>query len=150
MLAVGRVKDPHLSALCDEFRKRAQRLAPTEVVEVKDARGRDPEDARRIEGERLLARIDNRARVVLLDEHGKDRTSEQLAEHLQDLADDGCKELVFVVGGPWGHGEAIRARATERLRLGALTLTHEMARLLLLEQIYRAWTIQRGLPYHHS
>lgn len=149
VLAVGRVKDGHIAALCADFLKRASRLAPTELVEVKDAKGRDPAEARRVEGERLLARIDPRARVVLLDEGGRDLTSVQLAEELRERADGGCKELVFVVGGPWGHAEAVRARANATLRLGAVTLTHELARLVLLEQVYRAWTIQRGLPYHH-
>ncbi len=135
-------------ALCAEFQKRLGRYVPVEVVEVKDARGRSPRDCAEQEGARLLAKID--ASAVLLDEHGRERTSRQLAQWLRKTTDEGQREITFVLGGAWGLSDAVLDRCPQRLRLSSMTLTHEMSRMLLLEQLYRACTILRGAPYHHG
>ncbi len=135
-------------ALCAEFARRLGRYATVEVVEVKDARGRSPRECAEQEGARLLDKID--ASAILLDEHGRERTSEQLAHWIQKKTDEGQRELTFVVGGAWGLSDAVLERCPQRLRLSSMTLTHEMTRMLLLEQLYRACTILRGAPYHHG
>lgn len=145
VVAVGKVRDRHLAALADDYRTRAARLAPIDVVEVRDARG-DPT----AEGVRLLEKLPAGAVVVLLDERGESRSSEQLASWLTELADRGVRDLRLVVGGPYGFAPAVRARADRLLSLSAMTLPHELARVVLLEQLYRAWSIVRGLPYHHA
>lgn len=147
-MAVGRVKDPHLAALCAEYGRRLGRYGPFEAIEVKDARGGTPQASARAEGERLLAKID--ASAILLDERGEERTSRQLADWLTRAADEGQRDLTFVIGGAWGLSDDVLRRCSGRMRLSSMTLTHEMSRLLLLEQLYRARTIQRGAPYHHG
>jgi 23S rRNA (pseudouridine1915-N3)-methyltransferase len=150
VLAVGRVRDVHLRALCDEFDGRLRRFLPGDVLEVRDARTRDPARARQEEGERLLGKLPPGCLAVALDEGGRERTSVGLAEWLQARQDEGLGELRFVIGGAWGLSDDVKARCRGKLRLSAMTLTHEMARLVLLEQLYRAASIQRGLPYHHA
>lgn len=149
VLAVGKVRDKHLAALCDDFEGRIRRYVGGDLIQVKDARSREPALARQEEGERLLAKLPPSCLAVVLDEHGRDRTSVDLADWLRARQDEGVKDLRFVVGGAWGLSDAVKARSRHALRLSSMTLTHEMARLLLLEQLYRACCIQRGLPYHH-
>jgi 23S rRNA (pseudouridine1915-N3)-methyltransferase len=150
IVAVGRVKNPHLRALCDEFDGRLRRYLPGDVVEVKDARARDPARSRQEEGERLLAKLPPGCMALSLDEHGRERTSVGLAKWLQERQNEGVRDLRLVVGGAWGLSGDVKARCQGSIRLSSMTLTHEMARVLLLEQLYRACCIQRGLPYHHA
>jgi 23S rRNA (pseudouridine1915-N3)-methyltransferase len=145
VVAVGKVRDGHVRALCADYLKRARRLAPLDVVEVRDRKG-DIE----AEGKELLRALPAGATVVLLDERGDGPTSVELSGWLQTEADRGLKDLRLVIGGPYGISDAVRERARSSLRLSSLTLPHELARLVLLEQVYRAFTIARGLPYHHA
>lgn len=141
ILAVGKVKDAHLAALCDGYARRIAPMAPLEVVQIKDA---GPER----EARQMLERLGPRggaAPVVALDERGQEMSSERFANLLG--AHGG---LVFLVGGPDGLGEAARERADRLLRLSAMTLPHELARVLLLEQIYRGLAILKGKPYHRG
>lgn len=149
VVAVGRVRDAHLRALCDDFAGRLRRFLPGELIEVKDARAQKPARARAEEGERLLAKLPPGCLAIALDERGPERSSVGLASWLQQRQDEGVGDLRFVVGGAWGLSDAVKTRCSGSLRLSTMTLTHEMARLLLLEQLYRACSIQRGLPYHH-
>lgn len=149
MVAVGRVRDAHLRALCEEFGGRLRRFLPGDLIEVKDARAQKPAQVRREEGQRILAHLPAGCRCVALDERGREHSSVGLARWLQERQDEGVSDLRFVLGGAWGLSEAVKERCAGSLRLSAMTLTHEMARLVLLEQLYRACSIQRGLPYHH-
>ncbi|MFH1844102.1 MAG: 23S rRNA (pseudouridine(1915)-N(3))-methyltransferase RlmH [bacterium] len=139
IIAAGKLKDRRLADLIAEYGRRIGGLAPFEFVEVKDS---DPER----EAEAMLRRLGSpqgSGLVVALDEHGEDITSENLAALL------GAHGTVsFLVGGADGLGQAVRQRADRTLRLSSLTLTHEMARLLASEQVYRALTILRNQPYH--
>ncbi|GAQ81826.1 DUF163 containing protein [Klebsormidium nitens] len=101
------------------------------------------------EGERVLKSITPRDYVVVLDERGRDLTSEQLADLVADAGDTGCSALLFCIGGPYGHSPAVRSRANVVVRLSCMVLNHEVALIVLLEQIYRAWTILKGEKYHH-
>lgn len=87
--------------------------------------------------------------VVLLDERGKALSSVGMAELVAEAGDRGVASLVFCVGGPWGHSKEVRSRANDTIKLSDMVLNHQIAHMVLLEQIYRAWTILRGEPYHH-
>lgn len=95
-----------------------------------------------------MAAIPDRAHVILLDIKGKQRSSEQLSKHLDDLALSGKSDITFIIGGSDGVSIEVKARANETLSFGPLTLPHNLARVVLLEQIYRAYKISRGEPYH--
>lgn len=139
IIVIGRMKDRRLAALADDYVARIRPLAPVEVVELKDA---DPRREAAAMVGRLGARDPARP-VVALDEKGEDLTTADFARILG--AHGG---LAFLVGGADGLGDEARARADRTVRLSSLTLTHEMARILLLEQVYRGLSILRGLPYH--
>ena len=139
IVAVGRMKDRRLAALLEDYLKRIRPLAPAEVVELKDT---GPER----EGRDMVARLGSargKELVVALDERGDSVSSRELAAILGDHG-----SIAFLVGGADGLGPAARERADRTVRLSRMTLTHEMARVLLAEQIYRGLSILRGLPYH--
>ena len=141
IVAVGKLKDGRLAALLDDFLQRIRPLAPVGTVEIRDS---DP--AR--EGRDMAARLGSargRELVVALDEHGDDVTSADFAALL-----GGHGSIAFLVGGADGLGPAARERADRTVRLSSMTLTHEMARVLLAEQIYRGLSILRGRPYHRA
>ncbi len=141
VLAIGKVKDRRLAGLADDFLKRLRPMAPAEVVELKDSK---PEK----EGRDMVAKLgspDGSQLVVAMDEHGDDLTSTDLSRILGQHGN-----IVFLVGGADGLGTAARQRANRTIRLSSLTLTHEMARVLLLEQVYRGLSILRGKPYHRA
>ncbi len=98
----------------------------------------------------LLDQLPRGCRAVLLDERGRDLTSVQLAKFLDARHKDATRDLRFVIGGPYGVGDEVRAWCDDVIRLSSMTLPHELARLVLLEQLYRAWTILRREPYHHA
>jgi 23S rRNA (pseudouridine1915-N3)-methyltransferase len=141
IIVVGRCKDRRLAALVDDYLARIRPLAPIDILELKDA------DPRReaIDMVRRLGARDPARPVLALDEKGEDLTTAALAKILG--AHGG---LSFLIGGADGLGDEARARADRTIRLSSLTLTHEMARMLLMEQIYRGLTILRGLPYHRA
>jgi 23S rRNA (pseudouridine1915-N3)-methyltransferase len=142
----GKTRDEHLRALVNEYLKRLSRFARCQVVEVRENvasdRGRVEKTARRI-----LQAIPEASRVVLLDLNGRELSSEDLAKQIARWENDSIKELTIVIGGPDGLGAEVAARAKEKWRLSRLTLTHEMARVVVVEQLYRAYTINHGLPY---
>lgn len=147
--AVGKPRDRHLAAAIDEYETRAARYWPLEVAEVREASGKgvSPDQTREKESERLLERVPDGAVVVVCDERGDRLTSAQFATLLTTTRDR-ATDLAFVIGGAYGHADSVRARATRMIQLAPWTLPHEMARLVLSEQLYRAGTIARGEPYH--
>jgi 23S rRNA (pseudouridine1915-N3)-methyltransferase len=149
LAVVGRVSDATLGAAIADYEKRAARYWPLAVREVKEARGRSvaPAVTRRLEGERLLGACLPRGEIVLCDERGQAMTSGDFASWLGRLR-DANGAVTFIVGGAYGLDDAVRARATRVLSVAPWTLPHEMARLVLTEQLYRAGTILRGEPYH--
>lgn len=149
-LAVGRARGPVAEAV-EEYEKRAARYFSFEAVEVKEEAFRKAGDAGRVrdeEGKRLLARVPPGVEIVALHETGKQWTSHRLADYLQELAVRGSPGAAFVIGGAYGLSDEILSRARHQLSLSAFTLPHELARLVLAEQLYRAGTIARGEPYH--
>lgn len=148
ILAVGRDRSGLYQPALEEYAQRIARYAKVEIVEVPEARKHaGTPRARDEEAEALLARIGERERVVALDERGQEHTSLELARRLAAWLAGG-RDVALVIGGSDGLAEPLLARAEERLSLSRLTLAHRLARLVLLEQIYRGFTILRGEPYH--
>jgi len=146
---VGKPRDRHLAAAIEEYETRAARYWPLAVAEVREASGRgvSAADARHKEGERLLERLPAGALVLACDETGDRLTSAEFATLLVG-ARDAARDVAFVVGGAFGLDDGVRRAAARSLQLAPWTLPHELARLVLAEQLYRAGTIARGEPYH--
>jgi 23S rRNA (pseudouridine1915-N3)-methyltransferase len=150
VVAVGRVRG-ELAAAVGEYEKRARRYWKLEIVEVAaGGPGRDaaPEAVRAAEAERILARIPERLEVVALAREGTGMDSREFTAYLDQHGIRSSAGIAFVIGGAFGLGSAVLKRARLALSLSKMTLPHEMARLLLAEQLYRAGTILRGEPYH--
>lgn len=149
MAAVGKPRDAALAAAIREYETRAARYWPLEVVAVKEESARAVSEAvvRRKEGERLLERIPIGARLVLCDPGGEAMDSTTFAAMLQQQRER-AQDVVFMIGGAHGIGDVVRERVHRRLALAPWTLPHELARLVLAEQLYRAGTIGRNEPYH--
>jgi len=148
--AVGRPKDEALAAAIRAYETRAAHYWPLDTVDVREERagaGATPELVKTKEGERLRERIVGVPSVVACDPGGTTMTSAQFADWLQERRER-AQDVAFVIGGAYGLSDAIRTSATLRLSLAPWTLPHELARLVLAEQLYRAGTIVRGEPYH--
>lgn len=133
-----------------DYVKRMNRYGAFQEVQHKPDAAGDRTTAQRKEADRLLSRLGTRDRLFVIDERGRDVRSEDLAAILEAAALDGVQQLAFAIGGPYGHHESLRQRSHETLRLSSLVLNHQVARVLLLEQLYRGWTILRNEPYHHA
>ena len=150
LIVVGDVR----GVLADSVRAYEERIGhyfrfEVEEVEAGTRKGKDdPDRVKAAEGERILSRIDPTEEVVVVTRDGKQWSSRELADRLAAWGVEGRAGVVFVIGGAWGFDPAVLARANRRLSLSAMTLPHEMARLFLSEQIYRAGTIMRHEPYH--
>ena len=148
--AVGVPRDPALAAAIRDYETRAARYWPLEVRETKaePARSTSPDVVREREGERLRKLLPAGALVVACDARGSAMTSEEFAQWLQQEREQAVHDIAFVIGGAFGLSEPLRAVTRRRLSLAPWTLPHELARLVLAEQLYRAGTILRGEPYH--
>jgi 23S rRNA (pseudouridine1915-N3)-methyltransferase len=142
----GKTKDEHLRALVAEYLKRLTRFVRCEVVETRATAGGDPVSMEK-ESRRILDAIPTGSMTMLLDVKGHEWDSQELAGEVRRWENDSVKEVAIVIGGPDGVSSEVDARAQQRWRLSRLTLTHEMARVVAVEQLYRAYTINRGLPY---
>ncbi len=153
LMMVGRTTTGYLAQGIDEYVKRIGRYLPMEmrvIPDVKASRGLTPERQKELEGEAMLAAWQPSDHVVLLDERGRQMTSRELAAFIDRKMVTLPRNLVFVIGGPYGFSPQVYDRANEMLSLSKMTFPHEMVRLFIAEQIYRAMTIMRGEPYHHD
>jgi 23S rRNA (pseudouridine1915-N3)-methyltransferase len=142
----GKTKDEHLRALVEEYLKRLTRFVRCEVIETREGAGDDPANVKK-ESQRILEAIPAGSVALLLDVKGLEWNSQELADEVRRWEHDAIKEVAVVIGGPDGVSAEVAARLPKRWRLTRLTLTHEMARVVAVEQLYRAYTINRGLPY---
>ena len=154
IITIGKIKEKYLRDGIDEFLKRLRPYGQVDVVELNE--GKMPERASEAErqkvlqqeGERLLGRVKPGSYVYVLDVHGKTISSEQFAQDLYDLGIQGRSDITFIIGGPFGLWDGVRRAADVALSFSPMTFTHQMVRLLLIEQLYRAVKIQRNEPYH--
>ena len=144
---VGKTKNKSWKTLQDEYLKRLSHFVPCEMKEARDAAGPKGTET---EGNRILELVNPKCFAVLLDPAGTALDSPALAQRISKWEGSAYKEIAFVIGGPEGVSRAVADRADDRLSLSFLTFTHEMARVVLLEQLYRAYTILRGFPYHNE
>ncbi len=150
LLSVGKLKNKPISALCQDFERRLSRYCKFHIIEVKDTRGKSRDQTRETEGRDLLERVPSGAVLIALDERGKQLGSVELANWLSSRAGRGDSRFCFVIGGPEGLSPAVTKRAQLTMSLSKMTFTHEFARMMLTEQLYRAMTIQKGEPYHRK
>ena len=151
VVCVGKLKERFWADACAEYLKRLRPYAKVQVLEIPDidpARAGGEAQARAKEGERILDALPENAHVIALAIDGKQRTSEQISWHIDELGVRGASDIVFIIGGSTGLAPAVLERAHEKLSFGAITLPHNLARVVLLEQLYRACKISRNEPYH--
>lgn len=148
VVAVGRIKNSLIRGLEEEYIKRVERYASLKLIEVSDSRQKNSERKTWEEGEILLKEVGRKDFLIILDEQGLTFSSHDLAKNLQDIKNRGLK-ILFMVGGAYGLSAAVKQRGNLCLSLSTLTWPHELARVLLLEQILRAHTILKGEKYHH-
>ena len=154
VVCIGKLKDAYLRDGVAEFVKRMRSYGGITITELNESKiGDKPSDADRKqvvdeEGERLLKAVPKNAYTVLLDVYGKTMSSEELAKTIAKLEVDGISDMAFIIGGAFGVSEALRQSVNYKLSFSPMTFTHQMVRLLLVEQIYRASKINRNEPYH--
>lgn len=155
ILAVGRLKGGAEQALfnryCDLFNPAARnlRLAPLTLVEIGEDRSENAAERKEAEARELLSKLPPGVRIVALEEQGQLLSSQEFTAMISRLRDEAL-DAAFALGGPDGHGEALRQAAHFKLSLGRMTLPHGLARIVLVEQLYRALTIMQGHPYHRA
>lgn len=152
LLVIGPTDHPALKELQQEYLNRLQHYIKFDYIEIPDLKknkARTVNDQKDKEGEVLLSKIVPADILILLDEVGKPVRSEDFAEELQGYMNQGHKQLVFAIGGPYGFSTNVYERANRKLSLSAMTFSHQMIRVFFIEQVYRAFTILRNEPYHH-
>lgn len=153
LVAIGKTDSKELQALVDEYRKRLTfyvRFDLEILPDIKNAKNLSEAQQKEKEGELILSKLSSTDQLVLLDENGKSYSSVAFAQELQKKMNQGIKTLVLVIGGPYGFSQEVYARANGKISLSAMTFSHQMVRLFIVEQLYRAFTILRGEPYHHQ
>ena len=152
LLVVGKTTDSRIVSLIDDYQNRLKHYVPFSLevlTELRNAKSLSEEQQKTAEGEMILKAVSAAEEMILLDEHGKEFRSMEFSEYLQKKMSAG-RDIVFVVGGPYGFSEAVYARANGKISLSKMTFSHQMVRLFFVEQIYRAMTILRHEPYHHE
>jgi 23S rRNA (pseudouridine1915-N3)-methyltransferase len=154
VICVGKLKESYWRDACAEYAKRLSPFCRLQIVEVAEERvPNNPSPAQitaamEAEGERILARVPSGAALITMCIEGKELTSEQLSESLAKWAVDGTSHIAFVIGGSWGLSPAVKTASSLRLSMSPMTFTHQMARVMVLEQLYRAMQIANGGKYH--
>lgn len=154
IVSVGKLKEKYLKLGIDEFTKRLSAYAKIELIEVPDEKAPEQlsdlemEQVKQKEGEKILSKISPDTYLIALAIEGKMKSSEELADSLDKLATYGKSKIAFVIGGSLGLSKEVLERADEKLSFSKMTFPHQMMKLILLEQVYRAFRINRGEPYH--
>lgn len=154
IVAIGKLKEKYLKQGIDEYIKRLSAYAKVDIIELPDEKApenlsnQDMKIVKDKEGERILSKISPDAHVIALAIEGKMKSSEELADNMDRLATYGKSKVAFVIGGSLGLSDAVLKRADEKLSFSKMTFPHQLMRLILLEQVYRAFRINRGEPYH--
>ncbi len=152
LFAIGKTDNKELQSLIDEFNKRLGHYVAFTfevILDIKNSKNLSEVQQKQAEGEEILKHISSSDFIILLDENGKIHTSEGFANFLQKKMNSGLKNLIFVIGGPYGFSEEIYKRADGKISLSSMTFSHQMVRVFFIEQLYRAFTILKNEPYHH-
>ena len=152
LLVVGKTTDPRLQSLIEDYQQRLKHYIPFDFVvvpDIKNAKTLSQEQLKSAEGQAILSFLTPAMDVLLLDEHGREFRSIEYADFLQKKMGSG-RDLTLVIGGAYGFSKEVYNRANGKISLSQMTFSHQMIRLMAIEQIYRAMTILRGEPYHHE
>lgn len=152
LLAIGKTDNKNLQALIAEYEKRLGHYIKFNldiIPDIKNVKNLSEAQQKEKEGELILKKLSPTDVLILLDENGKQFTSVDFSNYLQKKMNAGIKQLVFVIGGPYGFSDTIYATAKGKISLSKMTFSHQMVRLFVVEQIYRGFTILRNEPYHH-
>lgn len=153
LLVVGRTVEPHFITAINDYVQRTKRYLTFEmevIPELKNTKSLSMEVQKEKEGELILKSLQPGDVIVLLDEHGKEMRSLEFADYMKRKMNTVNKRLVFIIGGPYGFSEKVYQAANEKISMSKMTFSHQMIRLIFVEQIYRAMTILNGGPYHHE
>ena len=154
--AVGRLKSGPEKELFDRYCKRIsasgrqKHLFGPDLIQISEARDPSNQARQTQESQQILAKLPDGAKVILMDERGKDIASQGMADLLESAQADGTQALFFCIGGPDGHGDELQKQALRSIRFGSVTWPHQLVRIMLAEQLYRAITILSGHPYHRE
>ena len=153
LLVIGKTDEEYLITGIKKYVGRIGHYASFEMKEIPDPRNRktlSEDQQKKAESFLLLKQLQSGDQVVLLDENGKQFTSVEFAESLEKQMASGAKRIVFIIGGPYGFAQEVYDKANAKLSLSPMTFSHQMVRLIFVEQLYRAFTILKGEPYHHQ
>lgn len=150
LLWVGKTQEAWVRTGIEEYAGRVRRYCPLEILEAREEKGAQAAAMRERECERLAKLLPKGAKLVVLDERGESMSSPEFASFLEKQRDQGVGDLAFAIGGAFGFTDGFRGQAFKAISLSRMTLTHQMVRVFLLEQIYRGFTIMNGEPYHHE
>ena len=152
LLAIGKTDNKRLQSLIDDYQKRLGHYIKFSfeiIPDVKKAKNLSEDLQKQKEGELILSKLSPTDSLILLDENGKQFNSVEFANYLQKHMNSGIKQVVFVIGGPYGFSQEVYGKAQGKLSLSKMTFSHQMVRLFIIEQLYRGFTILRNEPYHH-
>lgn len=151
LIAIGKTDNEQLNSLIQIYLNRLKHYINFNFILIPDIKRKNLSEAlqKKLEGEQILKNLLPGDEVILLDEKGKEYTSEKFADFLQKNMNRGIRNLVFVIGGPYGFSDEVYERVNGKISLSAMTFSHQMVRLFFIEQVYRAFTILRNEPYHH-
>lgn len=153
LLAVGKTDHSAIQSLIEEYIKRVNFYIKFDfeiIPDLKNTKSISEAIQKEKEGELILKKISNSDELILLDENGKQYSSLDFSDFIQKKMNSGLKQLIFVIGGPYGFSDAVYQRANSKLSLSKMTFSHQMVRVFSIEQLYRAFTILRNEPYHHQ
>lgn len=153
LLAIGKTDHKHLIQLIEEYQNRLKHYIKFEmdiIPDIKNVKNLSEIQQKEKEGELILSKLQSTDQLVLLDEKGTHFTSIQFSQYLQKKMNTGIKQLVLVIGGPYGFSDTVYQKATGKIALSKMTFSHQMIRLFIVEQLYRGFTILKNEPYHHE
>jgi 23S rRNA (pseudouridine1915-N3)-methyltransferase len=153
ILAVGKTDSSELLQLTNEYQNRLKHYIKFDfeiLPDIKNSKNLSETQQKEKEGEAILKKINSTDALILFDENGKQYSSVNFADFLQKKMNAGTKQLVFVIGGPYGFSAAVYQKAEGKISLSKMTFSHQMIRLFIIEQMYRAFTILKNEPYHHQ
>ncbi|MCF6347720.1 MAG: 23S rRNA (pseudouridine(1915)-N(3))-methyltransferase RlmH [Flavobacteriaceae bacterium] len=153
LISIGKTEDKNLKQLIDGYQKRLRHYIKFEfeiIPDIKNVKNLSENQQKEREGELILKKITSKDQLILLDEKGYEFRSIEFSRFLQKKMNSGIKQLVFVIGGPYGFSETVYQKAQGKISLSKMTFSHQMIRLFMVEQLYRAFTILKHEPYHHE